>query len=115
MVKKKIEKLYYSISEVSKITQLKQYVLRYWETEFPMLHPKKNRAGNRSYRQSDIDTLLKIKDLLYSQKYTIEGARERLKAGNADVPTADVDFLSYKKLVKSIKKELQSLLKRLDS
>ena len=115
MVEMKIEKLYYSICEVSKITKLKQYVLRYWETEFPMLHPKKNRAGNRSYRQSDIDTLLKIKDLLYSQKYTIEGARERLKAGNMDAPTSDVDTLRYKKLVKSIKKELQSLLKSLDS
>ena len=115
MAEKKIEKLYYAISEVSEISQLKQYVLRYWETEFPMLHPKKNRAGNRSYRQSDIDTILKIKDLLYNQKYTIEGARERLKAGNVDVPTSDVDTLRYRKLVKSIKKELQSLLKSLDS
>ena len=115
MAEKKIEKLYYSISEVSEITQLKQYVLRYWETEFPMLHPKKNRAGNRSYRQSDIDTILKIKDLLYNQKYTIEGARERLKAGNVDVSTSDADTLKYRKLVKSIKKELQLLLKRLDS
>ena len=114
MAKKKIERLYYSISEVSEITQLKQYVLRYWETEFPMLHPKKNRAGNRSYRQSDIDTILKIKDLLYDQKYTIEGARERLKAGKVDVPS-NADTLIYRKLVKSIKKELQSLLKSLDS
>ena len=115
MAETKIEKLYYSISEVSEISQLKQYVLRYWETEFPMLHPKKNRAGNRSYRQSDIDTILKIKDLLYNQKYTIEGARERLKAGNVVVPTSDANTLRYRKLVKSIKKELQSLLKSLDS
>ena len=115
MAEKKIEKLYYSISEVSEITQLKQYVLRYWETEFPMLHPKKNRAGNRSYRQSDIDTILKIKDLLYKQKYTIEGARAKLKAGNVDVSTYDVDTVKYRNLVKSIKKELQSLLKSLDS
>ena len=114
MSEKKIEKLYYAISEVSEISQLKQYVLRYWETEFPMLHPKKNRAGNRSYRQSDIDTILKIKDLLYNQKYTIEGARERLNAGNVDVPS-NADLLRYRKLVKSIKKELQSLLKSLDS
>ena len=115
MAEKKIEKLYYAISEVSEISQLKQYVLRYWETEFPMLHPKKNSAGNRSYRQSDIDTILKIKDLLYKQKYTIEGARERLKAGNVDVPTSDVNTLKYRKLVKSIKKELQSILKSLDN
>ena len=115
MAEKKIEKLYYSISEVSEILQLKQYVLRYWETEFPMLHPKKNRAGNRSYRQSDIDTILKIKDLLYKQKFTIEGAREKLKAGNVNVPASDVDTLKYRKLVKSIKKELQSLLKSLEN
>ena len=114
MAEKKIEKLYYSISEVSEISQLKQYVLRYWETEFPMLHPKKNRAGNRSYRQSDIDTILKIKDLLYKQKYTIEGARAKLKAGNVDVSTYDADTVRYRNLVKSIKKELQSLLKSLD-
>ena len=115
MAEKKIEKLYYAISEVSEISQLKQYVLRYWETEFPMLHPKKNRAGNRSYRQSDIDTILKIKDLLYKQKYTIEGAREKLKAGNVNVPASDPDTLKYRKLVKSIKKELQSLLKKLEN
>ena len=115
MVEKKIEKLYYAISEVSEISQLKQYVLRYWETEFPMLHPKKNRAGNRSYRQSDIDTILKIKDLLYNQKYTIEGARERLKAGNVGVSSSDVDTLRNRKLVMNIKKELLLLLKRLDS
>ena len=115
MVEKKIEKLYYSISEVSKITKLKQYVLRYWETEFPMLHPKKNRAGNRSYRQSDIDTILKIKDLLYKQKYTIEGARAKLKTGNVGVSTYDADTVKYRKLVKSIKKELQSLLKSLEN
>ena len=115
MAEKKIEKLYYAISEVSEISQLKQYVLRYWETEFPMLHPKKNRAGNRSYRQSDIDTILKIKDLLYKQKYTIEGARAKLKAGNVDVSTYDSDTVRYRNLVKSIKKELQSLLKSLDS
>ena len=80
-----------------------------------MLHPKKNRVGNRSYRQSDIDTILKIKDLLYKQKYTIEGARAKLKAGKVDVSTYDADTVKYRKLVKSIKKELQSLLKNLDS
>ena len=62
-----IKKLYYSISEVSEITQLKAYVLRYWETEFTQLSPPKNRAGNRTYRQKDIDVILKIKDLLYEK------------------------------------------------
>ena len=73
-----IKKLYYSIGEVSKITELKQYVLRYWETEFKQLSPVKNKAGNRTYRQKDIDMILKIKDLLYNQKFTIDGARHVL-------------------------------------
>ena len=73
-----IKKLYYSIGEVSKITDLKQYVLRYWETEFTQLNPNKNKAGNRIYRQKDIDLILKVKDLLYKRKFTIEGARHEL-------------------------------------
>ena len=75
---KQIKKLYYSIGEVSKMTELKAYVLRYWETEFKQLKPPKNRAGNRTYRQSDIDLILYIKDLLYTKKFTIEGARHQL-------------------------------------
>ena len=73
-----IKKLYYSIGEVSKITDLKQYVLRYWETEFKQLNPNKNKAGNRTYRQKDIDLILNIKNLLYIEKFTIEGARKML-------------------------------------
>jgi len=74
-----IKKLYYSIGEVSEITELKQYVLRYWESEFPQLAPSKNRAGNRTYREKDIDLVNFIKALLYEKKYTIEGARQKLK------------------------------------
>ena len=74
-----IKKLYYSIGEVSKVTELKQYVLRYWETEFKQLNPSKNKAGNRTYRQKDIEIILNIKDLLYAKKFTIEGARSVLK------------------------------------
>ena len=73
-----IKKLYYSISEVCKLTDLKSYVLRYWETEFRGLKPPKNRAGNRTYRKKDIDTINKIKELLYTKKFTIEGARNQL-------------------------------------
>ena len=79
--KPQIKKLYYSISEVSKITGLKQYVLRYWETEFAQLKPTKNRAGNRTYRQKDIDVVHKIKELLYKKKFTIEGARKQMETG----------------------------------
>ncbi len=70
-----IKKLYYSISEVSKITEVEQYVLRYWETEFEELNPQKNRAGNRIYTNKDIQLILKIKNLLRDKKYTIEGAK----------------------------------------
>ena len=69
-VKPQVKKLYYSIGEVSRLTNLKDYVLRYWESEFSVLKPPKNLAGNRTYRQKDIDTILKIKDLLYKKKYT---------------------------------------------
>ncbi|MFZ2322889.1 MAG: MerR family transcriptional regulator [Ignavibacteriaceae bacterium] len=70
-----IKKLYYSISEVSKITSIEQYVLRYWETEFEQLKPQKNRAGNRIYTNKDIQLILHIKTLLRERKYTIEGAK----------------------------------------
>ena len=73
-----IKKLYYSIGEVCKLTGLKSYVLRYWETEFRELRPPKNRAGNRTYRKKDIDTILRIKELLYDKKFTIDGARNQL-------------------------------------
>tara|TARA_Y100001934_G_C11620520_1_gene436439 strand:- start:18 stop:419 length:402 start_codon:yes stop_codon:yes gene_type:complete len=76
---KEVKKLYYSIGEVSEITKLKQYVLRYWETEFIQLKPAKNSAGNRNYRKSDIDLILEIKDLLYERHYTIKGAKQYLK------------------------------------
>ncbi len=112
-----IKKLYYSISEVSKIIGLKQYVLRYWQTEFPTLSPKKNRAGNRIYRQKDIDEVLKIKSLLYDQGYTIKGARQQILVDQQSGETEDQesvlnskDELRYKNLLTSIKEELQSIL-----
>jgi len=79
MPREAIKKLYYSIGEVSEVTDLKQYVLRYWESEFPQLSPTKNRAGNRTYREKDIELVNFIKTLLYEKKYTIEGARQKLK------------------------------------
>jgi len=73
-----LKKLYYSISEVSKLTGLEQYILRYWETEFEQLKPSKNRAGNRIYTNKNIKLILTIKKLLREQKYTIEGAKKKL-------------------------------------
>ena len=72
-------KLYYSIKEVSEMTELKPYVLRYWESEFPSLKPSKNRSGNRTYKKHDIQVILDIKKLLYQKKFTIKGAVEELK------------------------------------
>ena len=73
-----IKKLYYSISEVSKITEVEQYVLRYWESEFEQLKPQKNRSGNRAYTNKDIQLILVIKVLLRDKKFTIEGAKKML-------------------------------------
>ncbi len=74
-----MKKLYYSISEVSKITEVEQYVLRYWETEFEGLNPQKNRAGNRIYTNKDIQLIMQIKSLLRDKKYTIIGAKKILE------------------------------------
>ncbi|MBD3383208.1 MAG: MerR family transcriptional regulator [candidate division Zixibacteria bacterium] len=73
------DKLYYSISEVSRMTEVKPYVLRFWEKEFPSLRPKKNRGGNRIYQKHEIKLINRIKDLLYEEGYTIDGARQKLK------------------------------------
>ena len=96
MEAREIKKLYYSISEVSEITGLKQYVLRYWETEFSQLNPSKNRAGNRNYRSPDVDLILNIKSLLYERKFTIKGAKQYLK--NSDYSSETPTF--PKKIIK---------------
>ena len=106
-MKSEIKKLYYSIGEVSKIVGLKSYVLRYWETEFKQLTPPKNRAGNRTYRQKDIDIILEIKNLLHGKKFTIEGARAAIsskviKSGQSEVVSS--------KLINSLKNELNEIL-----
>lgn len=80
------KKLYYSISEVAEITGVKAHVLRYWESEFPSLHPKKTRAGSRRYRQAEIDTILAIKDLLYVKGFKIAGARKALRSEQRGEP-----------------------------
>jgi len=87
------QKLYYSIGEVSNLLKVKPHVLRYWETQFPVLNPKKNRAGNRAYRVHDIKLLIAIQNLLYERKYTIAGARRKLKEFNND-PTVIAEQLS---------------------
>src|SRR5437879_8858773 len=84
------EKELYRIGDVSKITALKPFVLRYWETEFPMLEPVKSPSGHRLYRQEDVDMVFRIKRLLYDEGFTIAGARRFLREheGNLDAETA---------------------------
>tara|TARA_B100000073_G_scaffold142250_1_gene117051 strand:- start:195 stop:524 length:330 start_codon:yes stop_codon:yes gene_type:complete len=103
-MKTEIKKLYYSIGEVSKIVKLKPYVLRYWETEFKQLSPPKNRAGNRTYRQKDIDIILEIKNLLYNKKFTIEGARTFIGSKNISNNSSN-----QKDYLMKIKLELQKI------
>ena len=116
-----IKKLYYSIGEVSKITDLKQYVLRYWETEFKQLNPNKNKAGNRTYRQKDIDIILEIKNLLYKEKFTIEGARKMLSLPSKEVKVVTktekkiITSGVNKKTLEKIRNDLKSILDDLQS
>ncbi len=72
------EKLFFRIGEVCDLIKVQPHVLRYWETEFPMLAPQKNRAGQRVYRRKDVEMVLRIRDLLYEEKFTIAGAKKRL-------------------------------------
>src|SRR5277367_4960288 len=73
------DKLFFRIGEVAALLAVEPYVLRYWETEFPSLAPKKSGTGHRLYRRKDVELLLKIKHLLYEKRYTIEGARQSLQ------------------------------------
>jgi DNA-binding transcriptional MerR regulator len=122
-----IKKLYYSISEVSKITDLEQYVLRYWESEFDELKPAKNRAGNRIYTNRDIKLILHIKKLLRDERYTIEGAKQVLKNYKPDVDTGEqlelidepepkprIEDDQLRADVLEVKLFLEDLLKKLD-
>jgi DNA-binding transcriptional MerR regulator len=74
------DKLYFKIGEVSELLGVEPYVLRYWESEFPALSPKKSGTGHRLYRRKDVELLLRIKHLLYERRFTIEGARQSLQA-----------------------------------
>src|SRR5690349_15302810 len=73
------DKLYFRIGEVADLCRLPAYVLRFWETEFPLLKPTKSSTGQRMYRRRDVENVVRIKQLLYSEGYTIAGAREQLK------------------------------------
>jgi DNA-binding transcriptional MerR regulator len=82
-------KLFFKIREVAKIAGVEAYVLRFWETEFPILQPEKSKAGHRVYRRKDVETVLKIRELLYDRKFTIPGARRELEKGRRTDLAAD--------------------------
>jgi DNA-binding transcriptional MerR regulator len=86
-----LSKLYYSISEVSELTSVKAHVLRYWESEFPSLRPRKDRAGTRRYRQRDIEEVQAIKALLYDQGFKIAGARKHLLERRQSAATVEAE------------------------
>jgi DNA-binding transcriptional MerR regulator len=108
-------KLYYSISEVAEMIGLEPYVLRFWEKEFSLLKPKKNRAGNRSYQQKDIDLINQIKHFLYDEGYTIDGAKSKLKTLRYEDEEAKLvtEKMRLKNLLMEVRKELSELLKTL--
>ena len=91
---------YYRIGEVSRITEVRPFVLRYWEEEFPMLEPVKGRQGYRLYRQQDVDLVLKIKRLLYDEGFTIAGARRHLRdlENGGATETGGVDLVAFNTL-----------------
>lgn len=117
------DKLFYKIGEVSKIVGVEPYVLRYWETEFNFLKPRKNKSGQRVYIKKDVELLLAIKRLLYQERYTIEGVRKRLgfNSGNSDPkPGQDVQQDLQKRdsgrpvrAIEHVKKRLRDILSQL--
>ncbi len=108
------DKLYFKIGEVSELLGVEPYVLRYWETEFPVLSPKKSGTGHRLYRRKDVELLLRIKHLLKEKRFTIEGARQTLSA-EARAPKARVQKRVQQELFSSdplpeIRRELADIL-----
>ncbi len=111
------DKLFYKIGEVSRIAEIEPYVLRYWETEFLFLKPRKNKAGQRVYVKKDIELILEIKRLLYQERYTIEGVRKRFGENTPYVrhtapPEADkaVATPPPDKILEHVRKRLKEML-----
>ena len=120
-------KLFFKIGEVCELTDTQPYVLRYWESEFPALAPAKNNSGQRIYRRRDIETILRIKTLLYEEGFTIAGAKkklelemkEQMKAGTTTTPPPEVMAAAgsdgLKEEILSIRAELRGILELIDA
>jgi DNA-binding transcriptional MerR regulator len=114
------EKLFYKIGEASRIVGVETYVLRYWETEFPFLSPRKSKSGQRVYTKKDIDLILQIKKFLYDDKYTIDGVRQKLGGNNqqekADAGITEAGSMENKtgadalSIISIVKKRLHAIL-----
>ncbi|CAN5370577.1 hypothetical protein BH10ACI1_BH10ACI1_25520 [soil metagenome] len=110
------EKIFFKIGEVCDIVDVQAHVLRYWETEFPMLSPQKNRSGQRSYRRRDVEIALRIKELLYDDLYTIAGAKKKLQAELREttrlkiVPSEPSKTESFIKEVKAAEPSLEEFI-----
>jgi DNA-binding transcriptional MerR regulator len=107
------DKLYFKIGEVARLVGVKPYVLRYWETEFSVLRPGKTTSRHRLYRRKDVETLLEIRRLLYAERYTIEGAKRRLREGPGVVPAPTGDAGAVARLAQ-VRDELVDLCRLLD-
>ena len=114
MDKKIPNKLFFKIGEVCEITDTQPYVLRYWESEFPALAPAKNSSGQRIYRRRDIETVLRIKQLLYEEGFTIAGAKKRLESelsGRPETPQQPVpDDDRSRAALRQVKEQLREIL-----
>jgi DNA-binding transcriptional MerR regulator len=119
-----LEKGYYRIGDVSRLADVKAFVLRYWETEFPMLQPLKSSGGRRLYRQEDVDMVFRIKRLLYDEGFTIAGARRHLRdhdgagdsndGGASDAPAEGAGQLLSRKMLLDLRDTLRAFLTLLE-
>lgn len=114
------DKLFYKIGEVGKITGIESYVLRYWETEFPFLKPRKNKSGQRVYTKKDLELIILIKNMLYEERYTIEGVRKRFGEGTININEIKTHSekktkapRSHEEVIGIVKKKLQDILTQL--
>ena len=112
-------KLYYRIGEVAGIVGVEPHVLRYWETEFRSVRPQKSAKGQRIYSRRDVETLLKVKDLLYAHRFTIAGAKRKLREGGIEPPPPDGGASSeevqrLRETLLSVRGELLALLNEFD-
>jgi len=109
------DKLYYRIGEVEALTEVPAYVLRYWESEFKLLRPKKNPAGQRLYRKRDVELVLRIKHLLYGERLTLEGAKKRLLAESRGIGQMDLGLrgAALEDVLRRVRDRLRALRERL--